>query len=135
MTDMNNVTLAQAFYAASRALDRCEKSGNLEWVDKWRTRLKELTALLPSGSGFDNGCHLIGCTDNELVFSADYHPMNDDGYYIEWEEWRVIATPRFDGIDVKVSGITCHDHNGTKEYVGDALYDSLITMVAPIARV
>lgn len=79
---------------------------------------------LPHGSGFDCGCSvpIERKWKNRIIINTDYHYMNDDGYYDGWYRFRIVVTPGFSGIDVKVHG---RDRDGLKEYVGDTIYDAL----------
>jgi len=80
---------------------------------------------LPSGSGFDAGTSLNweeSDGENKIVFTTSFHHMDDCGGYDGWTEHDVTVTPRFDGIDVQVSG---EDRNGILEYIGDTFHDCL----------
>lgn len=82
-------------------------------------RLAKLCAdHLPSGSGIDNGSKLSErSTPNRLIFSADFHHMNDAGMYAGWTSHEVIVTPdlgmRFN------TRVTGRDRNGIKDYLAD----------------
>ena len=75
--------------------------------------------FLPSGSGFDNGTHIIteGVKkgDEKIRIQANYHHMNDTGYYTGWTEHFVTVTPSLDGLlNISVSG---RGKDGIKEYI------------------
>ena len=80
---------------------------------------------LPSGSGFDSGTEFI---ENEsewnkkLVFKTSFHHLNENGYYIKWTDHKIIITPRFSGIDIKVTG---QNYNNIKEYISEMFLISL----------
>ena len=72
----------------------------------------------PSGSGLDAGTHLFvdTCRANKLVFTTDFHHMNEHGYYDGWTQHKVIVLPTFDGLDVRVSG---KNRNDIRDYLAD----------------
>lgn len=90
------------------AVRNCERSGNAEWQARHTETLQSLIRQhLPSGSGFDRGTEidLDRSTQNRLVFSTEFHRMNDYGYYCGWTAHRVIVKPDLAfGIDVRVTG-------------------------------
>lgn len=80
-------------------------------------RVREIMAGAPSGSGFDSGTTLGDkSTPKKLIFNTSYHHMDDDGFYIGWTHHKVIITPSFDGMDIKVTG---KNYNDIKDYIGD----------------
>lgn len=72
----------------------------------------------PSGSGVDTGTILWVEKSNvaKLVFTCEFHHMNDGGYYDGWTQHKIIVTPTFDGLDVRVSG---RNRNDIRDYLGD----------------
>jgi hypothetical protein len=107
-----------------QAIRNCEKAGNSEWFDKHHESLRELIALLPSGSGIDNGTRIEEdcCREERLVFTLGFHHMNDNGMYDGWTEHTLTVVPSFDGIDLKISG---RDRNGIKEYLYETYHYAL----------
>lgn len=103
----------------ARVLDakkRCEKEGN-EWAEKHAETLEWLNKqFFPSGSGIDSGTELWepNCTADKLVLFCSYHHMNDNGMYDGWTEHKIIITPDWGGINVKVTG---RDRNNIKDYL------------------
>ena len=60
---------------------------------------------------------------NRIVIKAQYHVMNDAGYYIGWYTYKIIVKPTFQhGLDFTITG---RDYNGLREYVGDCVYNAL----------
>jgi len=103
-------------------LDRCHKANNCEWLTKHGERLNEIMDSAPSGSGIDNGTVLLleDSTPNKLLFSVDYHHMNDHGYYDGWSEHTVTVRPCLQfGIEIKISG---RDRNDIKDYLHEVYH-------------
>lgn len=100
------------------AHENCVKSGNKEWENNHGEKLEEFVKnYLPHGSGFDNGTKFIWeeSNQNKLVFSANFHHMDDNGMYCGWSEHKVIVTPDLlFGYNIKVTGQNKRD---IKEYI------------------
>lgn len=89
-------------------------------------RIKEIMEGAPRGSGFDAGTELNDkSTTKKLIFNTSYHHMDEAGFYDGWTDHKVIITPSFDGMDIKVTG---KDYNYIKDYIGDVfcnwMYDN-----------
>ena len=83
--------------------------------------------FLPSGSGFDNGTHIITQDvkkgDEKIRIQANFHHMNGDGYYTGWTEHFVTVKPSLDGfLNISVSG---RNKDGIKEYILDTFHTVL----------
>jgi hypothetical protein len=81
-----------------------------EWV-------KKAFKPLVSGSGFDKGIFLLReeSTSERLVFSCDFHHINDAGYYDGWTEHKCVVTPSLvSGFDARITG---RNKNSIKEYI------------------
>lgn len=106
------------------AHENCQKSGNKEYLDIHYDKLEEFVEnYLPHGSGFDKGVKFLWdeSNRNKLVFSADFHHMNEGGYYDGWTEHKVIITPDLlFGYNIKVTG---RNKNNIKEYVSGCFSD------------
>jgi hypothetical protein len=90
-----------------------------EWADKHFAHAHELTRKhLPSGSGFDRGTWLVlnECTESKIVFEAAFHHMNQSGMYTRWTEHKVIVTPAFAGLALRITG---RDLNGVKDHIAE----------------
>jgi len=128
---MRNMTLASDIVNTLVARKNCEKSGNVEWREKWADRLDSLVSELPSGGGFDAGTTLdedkSGPT--RLVFKTSFHHMNDGGMYDGWTAHTVTVVPTFTGLDVKVSGANRSD---IKDYIAE-VFVSLLSSPVPAA--
>lgn len=106
------------------AHENCVKLGNKEWEITHREKLEEfIKNYLPHGSGFDSGTKFLWdeSNRNKLVFSADFHHMNEGGYYDGWTEHKVIITPDLlFGYNIKVTG---RNRNDIKEYISQCFSD------------
>lgn len=117
--------LYRAIATAVEAMANCERSSNIEWLDRWRARIETLVSdQMPSGAGFDNGTTFdFGASHNaKLVFHTSFHHMNDVGMYDGWTEHSVVVTPSFDGFALRVTG---RDHNDIKDYIAECFDTSL----------
>lgn len=120
----NLTTVIQQLASSIGAYKRCEQSKNDEWMVKHFNTIKAIEKqYLPSGSGIDNGSHVLidDSTENKVVIETSYHHMTE-GMYDGWTGHRIIVTPTFQGIDVKVTG---RDRNQIKDYLGDVFHESL----------
>lgn len=80
-------------------------------------RQKRIEALLPSGSGFDNGTRLLRASDTCVEFETAFHHMNEHGYYTGWTDHKVIVSPSLlYEFTIRVSGV---NRNGIKDYIAD----------------
>lgn len=81
-------------------------------------------AEFPSGSGVDSGTKIVWekTNKNKIVLQADFHHMNDGGYYDGWAEHQIVITPDWDGFNLKVTG---RNRNEVKEYLGDLFHHTL----------
>lgn len=120
------------YAAIARALvayQNCVKSGNEEWKERHMDRVRDLCNALPSGGGFDSGCRLVAeeSTGERLIFEADFHHMNRDGFYDGWSYHRVIVTASLSfGIAMKITG---RNRNEIKEYIADLFHPILTELV------
>jgi hypothetical protein len=72
---------------------------------------------LPHGSGLDCGVifNFDESTPDKLVFMADFHHINDSGYYDGWSKHKVIITPSLQyGLSLRITGL---DRNYIKDYL------------------
>ena len=79
----------------------------------------------PSGSGFDAGTKfdLDTATPNKLTFIADFHHMDENGFYDGWTEHKVIVTADMaHGYSIRVTG---RDRNNIKDYIADTFHHIL----------
>lgn len=112
------------------AIDNCENSNNTEWKHKHQDRLESIVErVMPHGSGFDSGCKLLDeSTPERLVFSADFHHMNDGGYYDGWSEHTVIVQPSLaHGFSLRVTG---RNRNDIKDYIAETMEYALNSDIA-----
>lgn len=106
--------------------ERAQNNEHAQWGDIAQDRLAQLVRMLPSGSGIDCGTELVSADASKIVLSAGFHHMNDCGYYDGWTEHRITIRPRFDGIDVTISG---RNRNEIKEYLGELYHSALSAQV------
>ena len=78
-----------------------------KWVDARDEEIEAIMKTAPHGSGIDGDVTLIenDSSDTEIVIKAQYHTMNQNGYYGEWITAIItitatLVTPGFD-IDVQ----------------------------------
>lgn len=104
-------------------------ANNTEWIHRHEATIRQIERdLLPSGAGIDSGTKidLDASHGEKLVFTCGYHHMNDDGYYDGWTEHKVIVTPSFRGINIRITG---RNHNQIKDH----LYETFdYTLTRPI---
>jgi hypothetical protein len=118
--------LYQSIARSFDAMQTCAKSGNVEWENKHAdTIIAQVQKYLPSGSGIDCGVKFSfekSHTD-KLVFTFEYHAMNESGYYDGWYDYTLIVKPSlaFD-FDMTLQG---KDYNGCKDYLIDIFSDAL----------
>ena len=81
---------------------------------------------MPRGSGIDCGTKLDveKSTRTKLVFTFDYHHMNEDGYYCGWSSHKLIVTPTFDDFDLKIIGQHPSKQKHQTDWFHDYLYDT-----------
>ena len=89
------------------------------WYNKHKDAINALVKdHFPHGSGFDGCVWLDSALSNpeKLVFFAEFHHMNEDGYYDDWSTLKVTVKASLSyGIVFKVTG-------PKRKYVGDAGY-------------
>ncbi|MDE3023351.1 MAG: hypothetical protein KGI54_16130 [Pseudomonadota bacterium] len=108
-----------------QAIENCQNSGNAEWLERWQNRLNYIAKnYLPSGSGFDSGASMDddSCSTDKLVFDVSFHHVNGNGFYDGWTEHKVIVTPCFSGINLRVTG---KNKNDIKDYIAEVFYETL----------
>lgn len=121
---MKHDTLIQQIARTISAIENCKKTGNKDWQEKHEVFFDNLMQYLPSGGGFDSGITLDQekTAQEKIVFNANFHHMNQDGYYDGWTEHQVIITPSLVfGFLVKVTGRNKRD---IKDYIADCFYSA-----------
>ena len=125
-----------------------------KWVDRREEEIEAIMKTAPHGSGIDGDVRLVEpeCSESKLVFRAEYHRMNSDGYYCEWLTANITVTPtlaswgfyidvRFEedieqinnqyyNEAVKYVNEECADYideEGIAEYITECFYDWLLT--------
>ena len=119
----------QELSVAIQARKNCQQSNNVEWFDRWTERIADLSELLPSGSGFDNGTKvdLDASHADKLVLHTAFHHMHESGMYDRWTDHTVIVTPSFRGINMRITG---RDYRGIKDYMREE-FDIALCQDAP----
>jgi len=98
-----------------------------KWVDKRKEEIEAIMKTAPHGSGIDGDVTLIekDSSDIRIVIKAEYHTMNQNGYYSEWITAIItisatLTAPGFD-IDVRfeedIEQINNHYYNEAVKYV------------------
>ena len=109
-----------------KSIESCRNTGNAEWEANHSEKLDELIQELPSGSGIDSGTKLLdNSTPDRLVFQADFHHMDENGFYDGWTEHQIIVTPSLAyGFNVRITG---RNRNEIKNYLAD-LFNPILNM-------
>lgn len=98
-----------------------------KWVDARDEEIEAIMKTAPHGSGIDGDVILIekDSSDTKIVIKAEYHTMNQNGYYGKWITAIItitatLVTPGFD-IDVQfeedIEQINNHYYNEAVKYV------------------
>jgi hypothetical protein len=105
------------------AIENCRKSDNDDWLATHETRLADIMASAPSGSGIDEGINLSDAsTPERLIFNTAYHHMRN-GVYDGWTHHTItVRASLLGGFDLKVSG---RNRNDIKPYLADLMHDWL----------
>lgn len=119
---MSKVANKIASLIATRA--NCLKAGNTDWHARHgETLARIIHDRMPSGSGFDCGTELREeeCREGErLVFSTEFHHMDEHGGYDGWTQHKVTVRPSLVfGLDIRVSG---RDRNDIKDYIAETFH-------------
>ena len=112
-------TIISVIASKLNAIENCVNTGNIEWCQRHQESLDSLISEhMPSGSGFDSGTTLDDSTrENRIVFNADFHHMNDAGYYVGWTNHQVIITPDLGmGFNIRITG-------KNRDYIKDHITD------------
>lgn len=107
------------------AMRNCERFGNAEWLAKHAERLAELSESLPHGSGLDGTVKLDTerSKPDRLVIVAEFHHMDDNGYYDGWTEHDIIVTPSLASkFNIRITG---RNYRDVKDYLSEVFYTAL----------
>ena len=101
-----------------RQNNNCLQTGKTEWFNRTNDSIKKIMDSAPSGSGIDSGTKLIERTNKSSIrFQADYHHMNEHGYYDGWTEHTITVKPSLDfGFELIISG---RNRNEIKDYLAE----------------
>jgi len=112
----------ERFATAISAYHNCVKDKNGHWQEKWEKIIENLMASAPYGSGIDCGTRRVlnDSSFNKLVFTFDFHHMDEMGGYDGWTEHTAKVTPSFlNGFDIYITG---RNRNDIKDYLYDVYY-------------
>jgi hypothetical protein len=104
------------------ARQNCVVSNNEEWEIKHGEDIRQLVELLPHGSGIDGETALDYGKSNRdrIVLLAEFHTMDENGFYGRWIAYRVTVTPSLVcGIDLTIT-----DNFGKHSDIKDYLYET-----------
>ena len=121
-------TVAQELASLCQACHNCHKVGNDEWLARHGETVNWIVRqFLPSGSGIDSGTSIdvSRSNDKKLVFSCDFHHMNDNGMYDGWTEHTITVTPAFRGVNIEIGG---RDRNEIKDHLHE-VFDSALSEI------
>jgi hypothetical protein len=106
----------------------CVNSNNQTQIDAIDEELESIFKALPSGSGLDKGVNfdLKGSKPEKLIFTFEYHHMND-GYYSGWTSHTMVLTPAFGDYSIDIKG-------QNKNQIKDYLYDIFSTLFVVTSR-
>jgi hypothetical protein len=124
-------TLAVVLARLVEARLNCLKSEKHEdWLDKHEERIETLVKdMMPNGSSVDHGTTIDHdrSTGERLVFTFDYHHMDEYGGYDGWTSHTLtVKASLAHGLTLKISG---PDRNQIKEYLHDTYYCALTQLV------
>ncbi len=95
------------------AIENCNASDNVEWLEKHIDTVESLVKrYMPSGSGFDCGTklHIDRSSGELLVFTTDFHHMDEHGIYSGWTNHTIRVRPSlFFGTRLSISGPNRND--------------------------
>ena len=108
------------------AIDNCAKAKNIEWITNHLHSIDNLVkSAMPSGSGVDSGTKFDfdSSNPNKLVFTFEYHHMDENGYYCNWTDHKAIVTPSLAfGFNLQITG---PNKNDIKDYLHDLFHSAL----------
>ena len=110
--------LVTHIYRTLQALQECKRCDNTKWYANHNAKLDQIEAMyLPHGSGIDSGCKIdrTNTTKNQAVITFGWHRMDENGYYCGWYDFKIVVTPGFDSLHLRIVG-RLHD-------IKDYLYD------------
>lgn len=85
----------------------------------------EIQNALPSGSGFDDKIRVDyeKSKPDKIVLNANFHHMDDNGYYCGWSYHTIVITPSLEfGFNLKITG---QDKRQIKDYISEFTYNFL----------
>jgi hypothetical protein len=133
--------LLQAMVNCQDKANTCEHpdASSKHWRDMAEHHRDSIQALMkahaPSGSGFDSGTKLDmdKSTVDKLVFNADFHHMDDNGFYCGWTEHQVIITASLiSDYSIRVTG---RDKRQIKDFISDTFHHLGSIEIDPYARI
>lgn len=89
------------------------------YYNKYEGDIEFIMRTAPNGSGFDSGTKFVLQKSDgaKLVFTTEFHHLNDNGSYIRWTKHRIVVEPTFfQTISVHVYG---ENYRGIKDYISE----------------
>jgi hypothetical protein len=128
-------TVIEALASRIQAYHNCSERNAVEqrnslqpdmtWINRHADAIEAIAKLLPRGSGIDSGTtvDIDKSTADRIVLNADFHHMDEHGFYDGWTEHQIIVSPSFIGrFSIRVTG---RDRNGIKEYLSETYHYTL----------
>lgn len=106
-----------------------QKTVSQEWRERADDRLASCQDELPSGSGIDSGSIILETSAPERIrIRADFHHMDENGYYDGWTEHVITIRPSLaNDYTISVSG---RNRNQIKDYLWEVFDAALRRNVA-----
>ena len=121
--------MAKFYVEFAQAVRTYKAAGSTDMLEGAYKLLSKLSQSLPSGSGLDRNPRLYidQSREDRLIFQADFHHMNDVGFYDGWTNHNVIVTPSLAfGFNIRVTG---RNRNDIKDHIETVFYDFLMQEV------
>ena len=100
-------------------------------MNKWQTKHEDtiqyiIDEFIPHGSGIDgtNTIDLDKSNGEKVIINIEYHHMDSNGFYCGWTDYKLIITPAFDGINIKIYGTNQITYQ-IKEYLSELFHHAL----------
>lgn len=113
--------MARYLYSELSKTIQARNNSNPEWKTKHTDTIQMLVDLMPSGSGIDSGTHLHldESHPEKLVFHAEFHHMNENGFYDGWTRHNIVVTPSLSHqFNLRISG---PNRNDIKDYLHEVM--------------
>lgn len=116
-----NKTIAQHLSDHIQAMQNCYSKGKTE-PDGWYYKHKNKVLFCVAYHGYNYLSNfkidIEASTPQKLVFTVDYHHMNENGFWDGWTNHKITVKPEFNGFDIRITG---EDRN----HIKDVLYENV----------